>query len=235
MTANLLAKRCVFFDFDGVIADSVDAKIDAFGELYRPFGEDVRQKVMAYQRAHPGETRYEKIPMFHRDLLGVALNEGDIELWCERLSDIVLDQVVRSALLPDVMDVLITLRLQGIAAHVVSGTPHDELQIIVDRKGLRGFFRTVRGSPEHKDVIVRDIMARDALTADDCIFVGDAMTDHACAQACAIDFVGVAPGMAHPFPQGTFVVDRLGRCLGAAVEERPVSRPVSRRVRELAA
>lgn len=212
----ILGKKCVFFDFDGVIADSVDAKINAFGELYRPFGEDVAAQVMDYQRAHPGETRFDKIPRFHRELLGIELSEHEIKIWCDRLSDIVLDQVVASPLLPDVLTLLTELRLRGIAAHVVSGTPHDELQIIVIRKGLGGLFNSLHGSPRKKAEIVREIMAAHALAAEDCMFIGDAMTDYDCAVACDIDFVGVMTNGTHPFPEGSRVCARLGELLQAA-------------------
>ncbi|MEO0439491.1 MAG: HAD-IA family hydrolase [Pseudomonadota bacterium] len=201
---------CIFFDFDGVIADSVDAKITAFGQLYDEFGPDVRRAVEDYQRAVPGETRFDKIPRFHSELLGISLSEAEIIQWCDKLSSIVLDEVVKSDLLPDVPEVLANLERQNIQAHIVSGTPHDELQIIVDRKGLAPFFRTARGAPEKKASIVRDIMATEALTASQCLFVGDAMTDFDCAEQCDMAFLGRAEPFGNPFPAGTFVVQRLG-------------------------
>ncbi|MDH7972808.1 HAD-IA family hydrolase [Sphingomonas sp. AR_OL41] len=200
----------IFFDFDGVIADSVDAKIMAFGELYRDFGPEVRSAVMAYQRAVPGETRFDKIPKFHRELLGIELTQAEIISWCDRLSDIVLDAVVASPLLPDVPEVLALLQAQGVPAHIVSGTPHDELQIIVERKGLRRFFASARGAPQKKHVIVEEILAAQSLVRERCLFVGDAMTDHDCARVCAMDFLGRAPAGQSPFPPGTRVVERLG-------------------------
>ncbi|MFA5962415.1 MAG: HAD hydrolase-like protein [Sphingomonas sp.] len=200
----------IFFDFDGVIADSVDAKIMAFGELYRDFGPAVRAAVMAYQRAVPGETRFDKIPKFHRELLGIELTPVEIAEWCDRLSDIVLDEVVASPLLPDVPEVLALLLECGVPAHIVSGTPHDELQIIVERKGLRGFFASARGAPQKKHVIVEEILTAEGLSRERCLFVGDAMTDHDCASACAMAFLGCAAAGQSPFPAGTRVVERLG-------------------------
>ena len=35
----------IFFDFDGVIAESVSAKTDAFKEMYMPYGEEIAAKV----------------------------------------------------------------------------------------------------------------------------------------------------------------------------------------------
>jgi len=203
----------IFFDFDGVIADSVDAKIMAFGELYREFGPEVRAAVMAYQRAVPGETRFDKIPRFHRDLLGIELSPDEITHWCDRLSDIVLDEVVASPLLPDVPEILTLLRDQGVPAHIVSGTPHDELQVIVDRKGLRAFFASARGAPQKKHVIVEDILAATGLARERCLFVGDAMTDYDCAQTCRLDFLGRVERGQNPFPAGTLIVERLGEAL----------------------
>jgi phosphoglycolate phosphatase-like HAD superfamily hydrolase len=204
---------CIFFDFDGVIVDSVEAKIAAFGALYEPFGADVRAAVEAYQRAVPGETRYEKIPRFHRELLGIELSPAEVEQWCARLSTLVLDEVVASPLLPDVTAVLATLRRHGVATHIVSGTPHDELQVIVDRKDLRPWFTSVQGAPRRKAPIVRGLMTSGGLASHRCLFVGDAMTDYDCAQQCRIDFVGRIEGGKDPFPPGTHVVERLGDAL----------------------
>jgi len=202
---------CVFFDFDGVIADSVDAKVQAFGELYRPFGEDVRGAVEAYQRAVPGETRFEKIPKFHRDHLGITLSPEEVATWCARLGDLVLDVVVESPLLPDALDVLELLMAAGVPSHIVSGTPHDELAVIVARKGLNRYFRSTEGAPRRKDVIVEELLAIHRYDRASCLFVGDAMTDFKGAAACSIPFLGRAAPAESPFPSGTWVVERLGQ------------------------
>lgn len=212
--------RYIFFDFDGVIVDSVDAKIAAFGELYDEFGSEVRRKVEAYQRAVPGETRFDKIPRFHRDLLGISLTSSQVSEWCDRLSDIVLDQVVASPLLPDVAQVLGMLMRQGTPCFIVSGTPDDELHQIVQRKGLDPFFKSVHGSPAKKAAIVREIMSGLGIAAEDCLFIGDAMTDFDCAAECGLGFLGCAPDGKGPFPQGTHVVSRLGEYFYSACDER---------------
>ena len=222
---------CVFFDFDGVIADSVDAKIGAFGELYAGFGHDVRQAVEDYQRAVPGETRFEKIPRFHKQLLDVDLSPAEIQQWSDRLSEIVMEQVIKSPILPDVHDILAMLVRLNIPAHIVSGTPQDELEIIVQRKGLAPFFQTLRGSPESKSSIVRSILARDGHAPARCLFIGDAMSDYDCAKTCGLDFLGRADTARHPFPEGTMVAEKLGDYFFA--EDRPEPRPASPETFEL--
>ena len=39
----------VFFDFDGVLADSVEVKGRAFGSLFSEYGSDVVSRVMRHQ------------------------------------------------------------------------------------------------------------------------------------------------------------------------------------------
>jgi len=205
---------CVFFDFDGVIVDSVEAKIEAFGELYAEFGPGVRSIVEGYQRAVPGETRYAKIPRFHRELLGIELSEPEIREWAGRLRDIVVDRVIACPLLPGVDETLSLLARRGIPAHVVSGTPEDELAVIAEARGLAPFFRSMRGSPRAKSDIVGEILGREDYAPRSCLFVGDATSDLACARECGLDFVGVAPTETHPFPEETRVVRNLLEIFG---------------------
>ena len=58
-----------FFDFDGVIVDSLDIKSQAFGELFKDYGEDVVKKVMDY---HLNEgwamSRYEKFKYYYKNI-----------------------------------------------------------------------------------------------------------------------------------------------------------------------
>ena len=55
------SKKLLIFDFDGVIADSVDIKTEAFGELYSEFGEKIVKEVKLYHENNGGVSRYEKI------------------------------------------------------------------------------------------------------------------------------------------------------------------------------
>ena len=49
--------KSLFFDFDGVIADSVGCKTDAFREIYLSFGEDVASKVVVHHLNNGGVSR----------------------------------------------------------------------------------------------------------------------------------------------------------------------------------
>ena len=44
----------IFWDFDGVIKDSMTVKSDAFEQLFLPFGENIAKKVRTHHEANGG-------------------------------------------------------------------------------------------------------------------------------------------------------------------------------------
>ena len=72
---------------------------------------------------------------------------------------------------------------------VASGTPQDELDMIVDRRGLRGHFREVHGSPAEKPAILRGIMDRFHVAPSQLLFIGDGTSDHRAAVAAGVEFL----------------------------------------------
>ena len=52
--------EAIFFDFDGVLVESVDIKTTAFARLYAGHGEPVADAVVAYHRQNMGTSRFVK-------------------------------------------------------------------------------------------------------------------------------------------------------------------------------
>ena len=57
--------KAIIFDFDGVIADTLQLKTDAFAELYSPFGDHIIKKVVSHHKMNLGVSRFEKIKFYH--------------------------------------------------------------------------------------------------------------------------------------------------------------------------
>ncbi|MBT7899475.1 MAG: HAD hydrolase-like protein, partial [Candidatus Marinimicrobia bacterium] len=55
----------IIFDFDGVIADSVQVKTDAFASLYEQYGDNIVTKVIEHHEANGGMSRFKKIKLYH--------------------------------------------------------------------------------------------------------------------------------------------------------------------------
>ena len=52
--------KTIFFDFDGVILNSVNVKTEAFRDMYKQYGDDIAQKVVNHHLANGGVSIFEK-------------------------------------------------------------------------------------------------------------------------------------------------------------------------------
>lgn len=194
----------VFFDFDGVILDSVDCKTEAFKALYRPFGKEIEKLVESYHLKHGGVSRYEKFKYFQKNLLKSDYSKGKINQLADEFSKLVFEQVLKAPYLDGALSSLKKLKEEEIPCFVVSGTPEIELHEIMQKRDLDKFFKSAYGSPKDKTTILRLIFQKNNFSPVQCLFIGDAMTDFIAAQNQNIPFLGIVKeGSSSPFPKTT--------------------------------
>ena len=58
--------KLIFWDFDGVIKESVSIKTTAFVKLFENFGSEVTAKIKMHHEDHGGMSRFKKIPIYLR-------------------------------------------------------------------------------------------------------------------------------------------------------------------------
>jgi beta-phosphoglucomutase-like phosphatase (HAD superfamily) len=73
--------KIVFWDFDGVIKESVEVKTNAFRDLFQSFGEEVMEKVTMHHINNGGMSRYKKIPIY-LSYAGIQPTENIINEFC---------------------------------------------------------------------------------------------------------------------------------------------------------
>ena len=88
--------KAIIFDYDGVIAESVNVKTEAFAEMYKPYGESILKKVVSHHEANGGISRFEKFRIYHKEYLGQEIDQAMVDKLAERFSDLVLQKVVDS-------------------------------------------------------------------------------------------------------------------------------------------
>lgn len=193
--------QAIIFDFDGVVVESGDIKTQAFGNLYRTYGETVMTAVMQYHSANGGMSRYQKFHYFQQHLLKKPpLTPDEEQLLDQRFSELVVEAVIASETVPGAAE-LIRKEAARIPLFIASGTPEAELKTIVMRRGLAPYFTAVRGSPTPKQMLIADILSSHALSPERVLMIGDALIDYESAQANKIAFLGrVRPGDDNPFP-----------------------------------
>jgi len=203
--------KAIFFDFDGVLIDSTPTKTAGFEKLFAEYDSDVVDRVLSYHRLHGGISRIEKIAYAHRELLGKPLTAEEVMAEGEKYSAFVLEEVIAAPWIGGAEDFLD--RHNGLLPmFVISGTPHDELDLIVRRRGIADYFADIYGSPRKKPELVRNILRARDLEPENCVFIGDALTDYKTALETGMAFVGIQGDVA--FPDG---VEVLPDCTGLRV------------------
>ncbi len=181
------AVETIFFDFDGVILDSVAVKGQAFARLFQDYPEHV-DAIVAYHHANGGMPRFDKFRYIYREILGKPLSEEEFQRLCDGFSRIVWDLVMACPYVPGAREFLEEY-YRDMRFFIVSGTPHEEIQLIVEARGLSRYFHGVYGSPTTKGEWVRTIMGQNSLDPAGALFVGDAMSDYKAARENGIRFV----------------------------------------------
>ena len=180
--------RAVIFDFDGVLAESVDVKTNAYALLFQEEGEEIVQQIVNFHLNNGGISRFEKFRFFYSDILDRPLSEERFQRLCTQFSCLVVDEVVASPWVDGAKKFLIQHKKQYMFA-IISGTPEDELKEIVRRREMNNFFGSVRGSPKDKVTLLDEIMDEYNLKPKEMVFVGDSETDWRAAQATGVPFL----------------------------------------------
>lgn len=199
----------VLLDFDGVIVQSVHLKTNAFLQIYADEDPTKLAALLAYQRAHGGVTRRVKFRYFEERIFRRAADDARIEELSRRYTSLVHDAVLACPLVEGAAEFL-SIVYGRTHLHVVSGTPAEELADIVLRRGLTPYFASVRGAPESKPEVFRNIVCRGRYAPGEVLAIGDATTECEAAAALGIPFLGIVPeGEMNPFPPAISIVPTL--------------------------
>jgi len=191
MKPDISKYKAFFFDFDGVIADTVNIKTQAFGELFREHGRDISAKVMEHHRNNGGVSRYEKFRHYYKYLLKKPINAALINKLDKGYSRLVFSQVVKAAAIKGAEKFISGLKRQGKDSFVISATPQQEIRKIVRARRLAHFFRDTVGSPRNKTENLRRLLKKYRIDPKEAVYFGDAKSDYEAAKDAGVDFVGV--------------------------------------------
>ncbi len=184
----ILKFKSYLWDFDGVICESLNVKTEAFRQMYLEYGPLVFNKVVDHHLSHCGVSRFEKFKKYHSDFLGIELTESQIDDLARQFSDIVLEKVVASSFVPGVIE-FIEGTQNTIEHWIISGTPHDEMNIIANKKGKVHLFKGIYGSPKKKGDWIENLIHEKKIDAEKSVFIGDAMCDYEAAKTWNIKFL----------------------------------------------
>lgn len=209
MTHKKIDIEAIIFDFDGVLAESVSIKGDAFVALYRDESDEIQKQVLAYHEEHGGVTRFDKILYYETELCGRSVTEQGVIDIANRFAQIVEQGVIQSDWVSGAKDVL-ELYHQNVPLYIASATPQNELHRIAKARKMFHYFNMVGGTPKKKGEHLKDIISENNYQPTRTLMIGDAITDYNAAQKNGTVFIGrLLPDKPSPFPEGTILINDL--------------------------
>lgn len=183
----LRGARAVFWDFDGVVKESVDVKTEAFVRLFQHHGEGVASRVRAHHVANGGMSRFDKFPLYLQ-FAGERVSQERVGALCVDFGNLVKRAVIEAPWVPGVERYLRRNPHRQWFA-LLSATPHAELVEIADALDLTGSFEAVIGAPTTKRDAIQRLVRERGFPPSACLMVGDATADQEAASAAGIPFL----------------------------------------------
>jgi phosphoglycolate phosphatase-like HAD superfamily hydrolase len=179
----------VVLDMDGVILQSNAVKGEAMVALFADQPQDVRARIDAWNRAHGGVRRDDKLRHILSDILGHRSDDDAVAGYLDRYARALKGAIDRAPLVPGIDAFLAGGRH---VFYVSSSAPEDELREQLARRGLAPYVARAFGADTPKPRALRAVRARHPQA--DIVFFGDAVADLQAtrdAPETCVAFVGV--------------------------------------------
>jgi len=185
---NVVKKaRLIFWDFDGVIKESVDIKTKAFVALFQQYGTKMMEKVKHHHETNGGMSRFAKFPIY-LEWANEKVTPERVQSLDEQFSLLSFEGVINAPWVPGAEEYLRNNPNRQLFV-VISATPKEELVNILQRLYLNDTFIAIYGAPISKKDAIAEVLKKQNLTPDDAIMIGDAIADQEAAADNHVPFI----------------------------------------------
>ena len=178
----------IIFDFDGVIAESLQVKTDAFAALYSSYDKDLVRKIVKHHEANGGMSRFEKFKYYHEIFLNKSITRKQIRHLDNQFSNLVKKKVISVPYIPGAFE-YIQKCSKKYKLFISTGTPTEEINYILEGKNIIDYFTDVFGSPSKKIEHLNIIMSKYNMKPNELLFYGDSSIDMEAANYAKIPFI----------------------------------------------
>lgn len=186
---NIHLYSTIFFDFDGVIKDSVKVKSESFEKLFLPFGESVSKRIRTHNEGSKGMgmSRFDKLPIYI-EWAGLKPSQGLIDEYADKFSLLTIQKVIDSKWVDGILNYLENNQKRQ-QFFLVTATPQKEINYIVSTLGIRHYFQEVIGSPTKKSEGIKFLINKHCINHRKSVMVGDSLHDYEASSDNLVDFI----------------------------------------------
>ena len=184
--------KTIFWDFDGVIIDSMAVRDIGFELIAKQAtnSQKIVDEFITYHRYNAGLSRFVKIKHLYENMLNKSISQEEINNFANEFSTLMKEKLVDEKYLISQTVEFIEKNYKDYNFHIVSGSEEKELNFLCKELGLSKYFKTIEGSPTHKNDLVKNILEKYNYNPKESILIGDSMTDYNAARVNGIKFYG---------------------------------------------
>jgi len=183
-------KKVIFWDFDGVIMDSMPVRNKGFELVLSEYPASEVAQLMDFHLANGGLSRYVKFRYFFEEIRGNSVTEAEVNDWALKFSSVMKRELMDKKLLIENSVSFIQQNHEKYTMHIVSGSDQAELRYLCEQLDLDGYFDSIHGSPTPKKQLVQDILTDKTYEVSETVLIGDSINDFEAAETNNIDFLG---------------------------------------------
>lgn len=179
--------KAIFWDFDGVIKESLAAKADAFVSIFTNLDQSEKDYIKEHHLLNGGIPRDIKI-RHYLEFLGLPSDQLSLDFYVYKFSQIVVQKVLESDWVPGALEFISQNRFNQLF-FLVSAIPDAELSTIISSLNLSSFFVAHSGCSKSKSSFIKESIEYHRLSRLSCMMVGDSAADLDAATDSKIYFV----------------------------------------------
>ena len=158
MPIELKKSKLIFWDFDGVIKESVEVKSEAFFELFAKFGKEIANNILTHHKENMGISRFVKIPLYLK-MANQTVSSELTQKYLEDFSKAVFDSVANCPWVPGVREYLLRYGSEK-KFILVTATPQEEIVSLLKLGSILDCFCEIYGAPNDKSSVVKSVLLK---------------------------------------------------------------------------
>lgn len=191
LAGSLRPVDLIVFDCDGVLLDTMKAKIEAFRAWVPEAHKEMGPAFMDHVMGAFGRSRTYQVEHFYRGLVGLEADADFLAAEVARFTAICEPLCAAAGWRAGSLEFVEACRVGNALRYVLSGTPQEPLEAML--ASAPGFsetlFHGIIGSPPAKPESLGRILAESGIPPHRSVFIGDAGADLEAAQQVGAHFV----------------------------------------------
>jgi len=179
--------KFIVFDFDGTLKHTAGIKADGYLELFSFSEESTQEKIRLHDSENPHLSRFDKIPLY-LNFCSIEPTRENVEKYTIAYGNIVKGKVLNANAV-DGAQCFIERISKEKKLYIASATPQEEIEFILNTEGWSSYFQCIYGSPNRKQVILKEIVRTCRLPEDKGLFIGDTLGDKLAAVEVGLPFL----------------------------------------------